>query len=134
MELFAREDAVSTTTASKELADFLVTLNLNELREEGSYLNEKKLAGEILSQLSETKDRGEIQQFLSIFSLSEIQTEKLEQYLEKHLVEHGGMPTQDEDLNISAQETSLDPSDTSDSDLSEDAAADDEYYDSDEDS
>ena len=128
LELFAREDAVTTSTASKELADFLVTLNLNDLRDEGSNLNEKNLATEILLQLSETKDMGEIREFLSIFSFSETQTEKLVQYLEKGLV---GMLSRDEVLNLAPHETSLDPSCTSDSDMDEDTAAEDEYYDSD---
>ena len=114
---------LSIATATKKLSGFLRTLHLNENRDESSFLDENNLAGEMLANLIETKDVKESNQFLSIFSLSEKQSDQITDFVSNHLkLVFSNEDASDDDQN--------EQSEASDSDSSSENSKDEEYYDS----
>ena len=119
---FSKEAGLDNIIGVETLSEFLKTLNLNESRDETTWLEEKSLAKEILTNFSETKDVAECKQFLDIFSLGEKQSREIAEFLQNTL----SVETCEEEDNL---EAGLD--ETSESDLSENDSVDEEYFDSD---
>ena len=80
-----KDNVADVNLASKKLAEFLRTLNLNDEQNTSVFLNEDSLATEIVSKLKETEDMEEIQDFLSAFSLSEEQCSNIGDFLKRDI-------------------------------------------------
>ena len=120
LKRFSKEAGLGNIIGVETFTDFLKSLNLNENRDETTWLEEKSLAKEILKNYPETKD------FLDIFSLEEKQTREIAEFLQKPLIL---VDTGEEEDNLGAGHD-----ETSESDLSESDSVDEEYFDSDSDS
>ena len=127
LQLFTK-DQTSGTIHRKMLARFLLSINLNEERDESNFLNEENLAKEILLNLTEAKDKEEFKLFLSIFSLGAQQARSITEFLENEL--KYDLTQKDSDNNeptgIEGEESS------SDTNSSANTSVEEEYFDSDE--
>ena len=112
--------------ATKKLSVFLQTLHLNANRDDSSFLEENNLAREIVANLIETKDVKETEKFLSIFSLSEKQSEQITNFVSNQLK----FVYVNEENTLDAEQ--CEQSEASDSDSLSANSEDEEYYDSEE--